>query len=275
MKQKRILSIANTIILTVFGVISFFPIYMVVINSFKSQDEIFNSVLALPSKLHFENYTEAFSQVNLLQVTMNSVTVTVIGLIGIILAGSLAGYKLARTPGTLSNILFLLFLSSMLIPFHSIMITLTQSAKALGLQGSTYGLGLIYIGLGVNMAIFLCHGFVKTIPKELEESAKMDGCGEMQTFVKIIFPLLLPILVTIAILDILWIWNDFLLPLLMLTDVKKYTLILSVNMLFGEYNNDWPKILASLIMTTLPIVIFFAFFQKYILEGIAEGAVKG
>jgi len=275
MRQSRILSIVNTIILSVFAVISFFPIYMVVINSLKSQDEIFNNVLALPSKLHFENYTEAFSQVNLLQVTMNSVIVTSVGVIGIVIVGSLAAYKLARTPGKISNILFLMFMSSMLIPFHSIMITLTQAAKAIGLQGSTFGLGFIYIGLGINMAIFLCHGFVKTIPKELEESAKIDGAGEIQTFIKIIFPLLLPILMTIAILNILWIWNDFMLPLLMLTDVNKYTLILSVNMLFGEYVNDWPKILASLIMTTVPIVVFFVFFQRYILEGIAEGAMKG
>ncbi|WP_066196014.1 MULTISPECIES: carbohydrate ABC transporter permease [Gracilibacillus] len=275
MRQERTLSVVSTVLLIIFAMISFFPIYMVVVNSFKSQEEIFSNVLALPSKLHFENYTQAFSQVNLLQVTMNSVVVTVVGLVGIVLAGALAGYKLARTPGRMSNIFFLLFMSSMLIPFHSIMITLTQSAKALGLQGSTGGLGLIYIGVGVNMAIFLCHGFVKTIPKELEESAKIDGAGEFQTFIKIIFPLLLPILMTVAILDILWIWNDFLLPLLMLTDVNDYTLILSVNMLFGEYVNDWPKILASLIMTTLPIVIFYAFFQRYILAGIAEGAVKG
>ncbi len=275
MRQDRVLSIANTVFLIIFAIISFFPIYMVIVNSLKSQDEIFNNVLGLPSKLHFENYTEAFSQVDLLQVTMNSVIVTGVGLVGIVIAGALAGYKLARTPGKISNVLFLMFMSSMLIPFHSIMITLTRVAKELGLQGSTFGLGLIYIGLGVNMAIFLCHGFVKTIPKELEEAAKIDGAGEMQTFIKIIFPLLLPILVTIAILDILWLWNDFLLPLLMLTDVNNYTLILSVNMLFGEYNNDWPKILASLVMTTLPIVVFYAFFQKYILDGIAEGAVKG
>src|SRR5690625_1233390 len=263
MRYNRLLSTANTIILTVFSLVSFFPIYMVLINSFKSQDEIFNNVLALPSKLHFENYTQAFSQVNLLRVTMNSVIVTVIGVIGIIFVASLAGYKLARTEGILSNILFLMFMASMLIPFHSIMITLTQSAKALGLQGYPFGFGLIYIGLGINMAIFLSHGFVNTIPRELEESAEIDGSGEFQTFIRIILPLLSPILITVAILNVLWIWNDFLLPLLMLTDVKKYTLILSVNMLFGEYVNDWPKILASLIMTTVPIVVFFVFFQRY------------
>lgn len=163
----------------------------------------------------------------------------------------------------------------MLVPFHSIMIPLTRMARGLSVQGSTYGLALIYIGLGVNMAIFLYHGFVKSIPRELEESAQMDGCNEFQTFFQIIFPLLLPITVTIAILDFLWIWNDFLLPLLMLTDVNNYTLILSTNMLFGEYNKEWPLILSSLVLTAVPVILIYAFFQKFIMEGIAEGAVKG
>jgi raffinose/stachyose/melibiose transport system permease protein len=168
-----------------------------------------------------------------------------------------------------------MFVASMLVPFHSIMIPLTRVAKTMGVQGSTYGLALIYIGLGVNMAIFLYHGFVKSIPRELEESAQIDGCNEFQTFFQIIFPLLLPITVTIAILDFLWIWNDFLLPLLMLTDVNRYTLILSTNMLFGEYNKEWPLILSSLVLTAIPVILIYAFFQKFIMEGIAEGAVKG
>ena len=173
---------------------------------------------------------------------MNSAIVSFLGIGGIVFCASLAGYKLSRTSGRLSNLIFFLFVASMLVPFHSIMIPLTRVAKGMGVQGSTYGLALIYIGLGVNMAIFLYHGFVKSIPRELEESAQIDGCNEFQTFFQIIFPLLLPITVTIAILDFLWIWNDFLLPLLMLTDVNRYTLILSTNMLFGEYNKEWPLI---------------------------------
>ncbi|MBM7541107.1 carbohydrate ABC transporter permease [Amphibacillus cookii] len=275
MKKTRLSSIFNLVILIAFGALSFFPIYMVVINSFKSQDQIFNSVLQLPTTLHFTNYTEAFSQINIVQALWNSLTVTGIGIAGIVLFGSMAGYKLARTPGKLSQIIFLFFMSSMLIPFHSIMITLTRMANTIGIQGSTVGLGIIYIGLGVSMSIFLTAGFVKTIPKELEEAAKIDGANEMQTFIKVIFPLLSPILVTIGILNLLWIWNDFLLPLLMLTNVNDYTIILSVNTLFGEYNNDWPKILASLVITTIPLITAYVFLQKYILDGIAEGAVKG
>jgi raffinose/stachyose/melibiose transport system permease protein len=156
------------------------------------------------------------------------------------------------------------------------MITLTRIAKNLHVQGSTTGLGLIYIGMGVAFAIFLYHGFVKSIPRELDEAAVIDGCSEFRLFVVIIFPLLLPITATIAILNLLWIWNDFLLPLLMLTDFKTYTLLLSTNMLFGQYgNNDWSAILSSLILALLPVVVLFFLLQKYILQGIADGAIKG
>lgn len=275
MKRRKLYDRVITLVLAVGAVYTLFPVYMAVINSFKTQGEMLKSVLSLPTKLHFENYTDAFREINMLQSAMNTVVVTVIGITGIIVCASLAGYKLSRTPGKLSNFIFFMFVASMLVPFHSIMIPLTRMAKHLGFQGTTYGLAFIYVGLGVNMAIFLYHGFVKSVPRELEESARMDGCGELQTFVRIIFPLLLPITVTIAILDLLWIWNDFLLPLLMLTDVKRYTLILATNMLFGEYNNDWSLILASLVLTAIPVVVFYAFFQKYIMQGITEGAIKG
>jgi raffinose/stachyose/melibiose transport system permease protein len=274
MKKTQISSVFITIILSIFAVVSFFPIYMAVINSFKDQGEIFNSVLALPNSFSLENYIGVFSELNLLGSAFNTLIVTVIGLSGIVFCGSLAGYKLARTSGKLSTLLFTLFIVSMLVPFHSIMITLSQMAKGLGLQGSLYGLGLIYIGLGVNMAVFLYHGFVKSIPRELEEAAKIDGCNDFQIFIKIIFPLLKPITATILVLNVLWLWNDFLLPLIMLTDVNNYTLMLSINMLFGQYVADWPKILAALVLTALPVIVFYSFFQKYILDGIAEGAIK-
>ena len=172
--------------------------------------------------------------------------------------------------------LFGLFVMSMLIPFHAIMITLTQISRELNVQGSTVGLGLIYIGLGVPMSIFLCHGFVKSIPRELEEAAVLEGCNEIQLFGFIIFPLLLPIIATIAILNTLWMWNDFLLPLLMLTDSSTYTLLISTSMLFGEYGiNDWSAILASLVLTLLPVIVMYLLLQKYIISGIADGALKG
>lgn len=275
MRMQRLNSYLIRLLLILGSLVAMLPIYMAVVNSFKTQGEMFQSFIALPTTLHWENYSDAFNKINLLGSSMNSAIVSFLGIGGIVFCASLAGYKLSRTSGRLSNLIFFLFLASMLVPFHSIMIPLTRVAKGMGVQGSTYGLALIYIGLGVNMAIFLYHGFVKSIPRELEESAQIDGCNEFQTFFQIIFPLLLPITVTIAILDFLWIWNDFLLPLLMLTDVNRYTLILSTNMLFGEYNKEWPLILSSLVLTAIPVILIYAFFQKFIMEGIAEGAVKG
>ncbi|MEK3705053.1 carbohydrate ABC transporter permease [Paenibacillus sp. FSL R7-0198] len=275
MRMQRLNSYLIRLLLILGSLVAMLPIYMAVVNSFKTQGEMFESFIALPTTLHWENYSDAFNKINLLGSSMNSAIVSFLGIGGIVFCASLAGYKLSRTSGRLSNLIFFLFVASMLVPFHSIMIPLTRVAKGMGVQGSTYGLALIYIGLGVNMAIFLYHGFVKSIPRELEESAQIDGCNEFQTFFQIIFPLLLPITVTIAILDFLWIWNDFLLPLLMLTDVNRYTLILSTNMLFGEYNKEWPLILSSLVLTAIPVILIYAFFQKFIMEGIAEGAVKG
>lgn len=275
MRMQRLNNILIRLFLILGSLVAMLPIYMAVVNSFKTQGEMFQSFIALPTTLHWENYADAFNKINLLGSSLNSAIVSILGIGGIVFCASLAGYKLSRTSGRLSNLIFFMFVASMLVPFHSIMIPLTRVAKGMGVQGSTYGLALIYIGLGVNMAIFLYHGFVKSIPRELEESAQIDGCNEFQTFFQIIFPLLLPITVTIAILDFLWIWNDFLLPLLMLTDVNRYTLILSTNMLFGEYNKEWPLILSSLVLTAIPVILIYAFFQKFIMEGIAEGAVKG
>lgn len=275
MRRKQLASWGVNLFLTLGSLIALFPIYMAVLNSFKSDGEMFRSFIALPESISFANYIEAFTRLDMLSSSLNSATVSMLGILGILLCASLAGYKLSRTPGRLSGFLFLLFIASMLVPFHSIMIPLTRMAKALHASGSIYGLSLIYIGLGVNMAVFLYHGFVKSIPRELEEAAYIDGCGELKMYVKVIFPLLLPITVTIAILDFLWIWNDFLLPLIMITDTSQYTLILSTNVLFGEYNKEWSLILASLVLTAIPVLIIYAFFQRYIMEGITEGAVKG
>nr|WP_200805214.1 carbohydrate ABC transporter permease [Halanaerobium kushneri] len=234
-----------------------------------------NSIISLPSKLQFKNYITAFQKINFLRSLWNTLVVTSIGVSGIVLFGSMAGYKLSRNSGKLSSLIFGLFVMSMLIPFHSIMITLTSISKNLRIQGSTVGLGLIYIGLGVPMAIFLYHGFTKSIPREIEEAAIIDGCGELQLFFKVIFPLLRPISATVMILNTLWIWNDFLLPLLMLVDSDHYTLLLSTNMLFGRYNNDWSSILAALILAMLPVVIIYLLLQKNIVKGVADGAIKG
>lgn len=258
------------------AVFTLFPIYMCLLNSLKTDGDILNNILSIPARFEFHNYMTAFQKTNFLRSLWNTAVVAAVGLAGIIVFASMAGYKLSRTPGRLSGFLFGLFVMSMLIPFHSIMITLTKIARDLAVQGSTIGLGLIYIGLGVSMALFLYHGFVKSIPRDLDEAAVIDGCGEFRLFFVVVFPLLLPVTATVAILNTLWMWNDFLLPLLMLTDSDRYTLLLSTNMLFGQYNNnDWSAILATLVMAMLPVIILYLLLQKYILNGIVDGAIKG
>ncbi len=274
MKKTSALGVTVWIVLIVLGIFTLFPLYMAVINSLKSQGDMFKSVLSFPLHPTLENYREALTKMDLLKSFFNTLIITAIGLCGIIVFSSMAGYKLSRTSSKLSGFIFLIFVSSILVPFHTIMITLMKVSGALHIQGKSVGLGLIYIGLGVNMAVFLYHGFVKSIPVQLDESATVDGCGQLQLFFKIIFPLLTPITATIAILDILWFWNDFMLPMLML-DSNNYTLVLSSYMFFDKYNTEWSNVLASLVITTLPVIVFYFLFQKYIIEGITAGAVKG
>ncbi|WP_090825823.1 carbohydrate ABC transporter permease [Paenibacillus sp. yr247] len=273
---RRVGSAFIFLFLLVASVFTLFPIYMGLLNSLKTEGAMMNNMLAIPAHFEFGNYADAFRKVKFMQSLWNTFYVAMIGLVGIIVFSSMAGYKLSRTSSKLSGFFFGLFAMSILIPFNSIVITLTKIAKELHIQGSLIGLGLVYVGLGVAFAIFLYHGFVKSIPRDLDEAAVIDGCGEFRLFFVVIFPMLVPITATIAILNLLWMWNDFLLPLLILTDSDKYTLLLSINMLFGEYgNNDWSAILAALILTMLPVIIIYLLLQKFILRGIADGAIKG
>ena len=193
----------------------------------------------------------------------------------IVLFSALAGWKLCRTKTRFSRFLLSLFVFSMLIPFSSIMIPLYKVVLVLDIKNSLFGLCFVYAGLGVSMAIFLYHGFVKGIPKELEEAAAIDGCSPLQTFFRIVFPMLKPVTATVCITNVLWIWNDFLLPLIILSDNKKYTLLLSTNTLFGQYSSDWSAILSALVIAALPVIVFYALLQKQILKGMTDGAMKG
>lgn len=275
MKKAKLINSLQIALLLAAAVISFFPIYISIINSFKTDGEMARSILAMPSKMQFANYVVSFQKLDFIRTTYNTFFITSVAVMGIIITSSMAGYKIARSELKLAKFFQVLFVASMLIPFHSIMISLTRTAMFFNVKGSLIGTAVIYIGLGINLAIFLYIGFVGTIPIELEEAGIIDGCGPFKVFFYIILPLLKPITATIAILDALWIWNDFLLPLLMITDADNYTLILSANKFFGKYTADWTNILAGLLMTSLPLVIFYLFFQKYIVKGIVAGAVKG
>jgi raffinose/stachyose/melibiose transport system permease protein len=273
--KAKIFNIMQIIFLTVAAVVVFFPIYIAIINSLKTDGEMARSILALPEVIQFNNYVVSFQKLDFLRTTFNTLFISVLAVIGIIITSSMAGYKIARSKLKLAGFFQVLFIASMLIPFHSIMISLTRTAMFFNAKGTLLGTVAIYIGIGVNLAIFLYVGFMGTIPYDLEEAAIIDGCGPFKVYLYVIFPLLKPITATIAILDALWIWNDFLLPLLMITDAKNYTLILSANKFFGKYEADWTNVLAGLLMTSAPLIVFYLFFQKHIVKGIVSGAVKG
>ncbi len=264
-----------TLLLIIIGLFTSFPLILAFINSFKSNGELLSNVLSLPSKLYFDNYIRSLEKMSYFRSLGNTVFLAVLAVFFMALFSSLAGWKMCRTKTRLSKFLFAMFVFSMLIPFSSIMIPLYKVVLALGIKNSLVGLALIYAGLGESMAIFIYYGFVKGIPVEMEEAAAIDGCNSIQTFFLVVFPMLKATTATVCITNMLWVWNDFLLPLIIISDNKKYTLLLSTNTLFGQYSSDWTAILSALILAALPAILLYVIFQKNIMKGIADGAVKG
>lgn len=276
MKKKRIIN--NLLVysgLTIFVLFWLFPLFMALINSFKSNGELLTNIVSLPKTFTLVNYKRTIDKMHYLRSFLNTVILSSFSVAMMILFSGLAGWRLCRTKTRLSSALFGLFVFSMLIPFSSIMLPLYKVELALHIKNSLFGLSFVYAGLGVSMAIFLYHGFVKGIPLELEEAAAIDGCSRLKTFFYLILPMLKPITATICITNVLWVWNDFLLPLISISKNEKYSLLLSTNTLFGQYSSDWSAILSALILSALPVIVFYAIFQKQILKGITEGAIKG
>jgi ABC-type sugar transport system, permease component len=261
--------------LGVMGLLVLFPLVMALFNSLKTTAEMNLAVLALPKTFKWDNYVTAFQSMNFLRSLINTIIITSFGTLGIVVISAMAGYKLSRTKTALSNIIFFLIISSMMIPFTVIMIPLVQVAAKLYMLNKIWGIILVYVGVGINMPIFLYHGFVKTIPLELEEAALIDGATDWQVFHKILLPMLQPINITVALLQIIWIWNDFLLPLVFISSQKNYTLILSTQSFYSLYSTSWELILAGNFMAAIPVIIIYLLFQKNIQEGIATGALKG
>ena len=258
----------------VIGIIFLIPFYFVLINSVKGFAEILLDAAAWPKEFLFSNYTKVWDIINFPRAFWNSLIITVISNIGIVVITSMAAWKMVRTPGRFSKILFIFFVAAMVIPFQTVMIPLMKLGGTLKLTNSIPGLIMMYFGFGVPLSLFLYHGFVKTIPIEIEEAARMDGCSQFGVFWRVVFPLLKPITVTVVILNTLWIWNDFLLPLLVLQDAELRTIPLTTSSFFAQYTKQWDMGLAALMLGITPIIIFFLFLQKHIIKGIASGSIK-
>jgi raffinose/stachyose/melibiose transport system permease protein len=252
------------------------PVIYVFINAFKSTQEIVLNPAGLPKAWTLENFakvltTKGSGGVNFVESLVNTLILALSSVALIILFSSMASYQLVRTKSKLSIGIYFIFAFFMVIPFQTIMVPLVVLATDLQFK-DIYGLILINVGLGAPTAVFMYHGFIKGVPVSLEEAASIDGAGPFRMFFQVVFPLLMPITATIGILDVLWVWNDFLLPYIIL---RQGTLVLFQFNFFGTYTKDYGALTASLVMTATPGGIMYIALKKYIIKGISAGAVKG
>ena len=252
------------------------PFYLVLTNSVKGLREILVDAASFPQVFKWGNYADVWNIINFPKAFWNSFQITILSVIFIVLFSSMAAYQIVRRPSKFNSFVFLLLISAMIIPFQSLMLQLVRVTSILELRGELYGIVACYLGFGMPLSVFLFHGFIKTVPYELEEAARVDGSNPYGVFFRIVFPLLMPIIVTVIILNTLWIWNDYLLPVLVIGGNKDLTTLpVAVTKFFGQYTKKWDLALPGLVMAITPILLFFLSLQKYIVEGVTSGSVKG
>lgn len=278
LSRQRTLNMVKSIVLFLVFIVYMLPFLLILINSFKTKTGIIKNPVSLidPKGLTFDNFTKAFEKMEFLKSFSNSLIVTVISVVFIVICASMTAYLFVRVNWKATKLFFVLMVAAMIIPFQAIMIPLVSIyGNALGWLNSKATLIFMNVGFGISMAVFIYHGFIKSnVPISLEEAAKLDGCNKVQTFFLIVFPLLKSITSTIVILDVLWLWNDYLLPSLVLTQKENFTLPLSTYAFYGTYSVDYGALMAALVLTTIPVIILYIFLQKHIISGVISGAVK-
>jgi raffinose/stachyose/melibiose transport system permease protein len=256
------------------GLIFLYPVYVLINLSFKNPKEISEASLALPSQLETSNYSQAWEGASLGAAMLNSTIITVLSLLCLIVVGSFAAYYLARTKTKLSYGMYLLFLLGIVLPFQLALVPLYKIMKDTGLLGSYSSMVLFYTGLQMPFTIFLYTGFLRALPREYGEAALVDGASHLQSFLRITFPLLRPITGTVIILNAVFVWNDFVTPLVYLGGTANETLPVVVYQFVGQYVSNWGYIFAAVVVASLPILIVFLFLQRFVIKGFASG-LKG
>jgi raffinose/stachyose/melibiose transport system permease protein len=258
------------------GILLFvFPVFLVFLNSLKKTGEILSDPLSLPNPVQFVNYLNAWKVINIPKLFRNTTIITIGAIIGIILFSSMLAWWCCRYPTRYSRLFSKLVIISMLIPFASLMIPLVKVTRVLHLNNSLHGIIIVYWGLGLSFSYFILQGAVRGIPRELEESAQIDGCGPLRTFWFIIFPLLQNAVISVTVMDIFFYWNDFMTQLILINTPRYETNQIAINRMFGMYVSKWDIALSALVITMLPVLVVFVLLQKRILDGIEAGAVKG
>ena len=277
-KQKAPQSALETLLLVLLAALTLVPLFLVVQNSFKSRFYISGDPFALPNKETFvalENYIGGLSAGGFFAAFGRSLLITVVSVGLIVLCTSMAAWYLMRVRTALTKGMYYLFVFSMIVPFQMVMYTMTYLVGRAKLN-TVLGMPFIYLGFGAGLSVFMLCGFIRGIPRELEEAATIDGCNPVQTFFLVVLPLLKPTAVTVAILNTMWIWNDYLLPYLVLGTEKKTVPVAIQIAMQGAYGyTDYGGLMAMLVLAMIPIVVFYLFCQKYIIKGVVAGAVKG
>ena len=271
---------ALTVIFAIFSVIYVMPVVLVLINSFKANSFVNTETFRLPTAESFVgllNYIKGmtFGSYPFIKAVFYSLFITIVSSALILLCTSMAAWYISRVGSVFSKIVYFLCVFSMVVPFQMVMFTLSRTADTLHLN-TPYTIPIIYLGFGAGLAVFMFCGFVKSIPLEIEEAAMIDGCNPIQTYFRIVFPIFKPTMISVAILEAMWVWNDYLLPTLVL-DIKKYrTIPMLIQYFRGSYGRvEMGPMMACIMLTVLPIIILYLACQKYIIEGVVAGAVKG
>lgn len=275
--KKGVLGVILNLILWIFSLTCIFPLVWMLYSSLKEKRQFNADIIGLPTNPTLANYQKILSNrdYNLLQTMGNSLRSTVLSVILIVLIAFIVGYILARIDFKLNKPLYVMFLMGMLIPIHSLMVPIYIIFSKAGLSNHWYTLLFPYVAFALPMSIFLVQGYVRGIPTELEEAAAIDGSSFSKTLFGIILPVCKPILVTVAIINVFGCWNEFSFALILIKDSALYTVPLGLKQFTGQFNSDYPKIMAAMLMTMSPIVVFYFAFSKQIIKGMVAGAVKG
>ena len=280
MKHERARKTALTVLFIVICVIYLMPIFTVLMNSFKDNSAINTETFALPNAQTFtgvDNYVNGIhvGEYPFLKSAGYSLLITITSAALILVCTSMAAWYISRVNSLFARIVYYLCVFSMVVPFQMVMFTLAKTANTLHLD-TPFTIPVIYLGFGAGLAVFMFAGFVKGIPLEIEEAAAIDGCGPIRTFFLIVFPMLKPVMISVGVLEIMWIWNDYLLPYLVLDRTKYKTIPIHIQYLQGSYGHvDLGAVMALIVISITPIVVFYLTAQKYIIKGVVEGAVKG
>ncbi len=271
---------ALTVIFVILSVIYVMPVVLVLINSFKANSFVNTETFRLPTAESFvglQNYIKGmtFGSYPFIKAVFYSLFITIVSSALILLCTSMAAWYISRVGSVFSKIVYFLCVFSMVVPFQMVMFTLSRTADTLHLN-TPYTIPIIYLGFGAGLAVFMFSGFVKGLPLEIEEAAAIDGCGPVRTFFSVVLPMLKPTLISVGVLEIMWVWNDFLLPYLVLDRTKYRTIPIVIQYLKGSYGTvDMGATMALIMLSIVPVIIFYLCCQKHIIKGVAAGAVKG